>query len=128
MGYYTPDRNEYGGEDYSGSLDGIVILISIFFFYFALAWICKHICKSELAVIRFFQIVTHGPNIGFLMLVLYRDPFRSFSHFMGSLGFMIFSTFLFWGVREVFTTTTWQEIKTKIERKEISRNQKDEGA
>jgi hypothetical protein len=120
MAFYEPARNEYGGEDFSGSLDGIVILAAIFFFYLGLAWICKRTCKTEASVQRFFKVFTHGPNIALLAFFLYHNPFKSFNFFMGMIGAMITSSFIFWVIREVFIHTTWQEIETIRSRLENS--------
>ena len=116
MAFYTPERNEYGGEDYGGSVDGILLLIAIFLFYLGSKWVCKKICRTKSSVIRFFNIITHGPNILLLVFFLYHNPFKNFNNFMGMIGSMIVSSFIMWGVREVFIDSTWEEIEIMIEK------------
>lgn len=113
MAYFTPDRNEYGGEDYAGSLEGILILVAIVFVYAGLMWLCERICKTEAGVKTFFKVVTHGPNIAFLVFFLAYNPFRSFNSFLAMVGSMIFTTFMFWGIREALTDTTWKSIQIR---------------
>jgi len=128
MAYYTPDRNEYGDEDYLGSVDGIFILIVIFLIYLGLSWICKKTCKTELSVRRFFSTFTHGPNISLFLFFLYHNPFKSINAFMGMVGTMIVSTFLFTCMREVFTKLTWKEIEIEIIQHDIAEKEMLENA
>ncbi|WP_350296359.1 hypothetical protein [Limnohabitans sp. Rim8] len=124
MAFYTPSRNEYGGEDYSGSIEGILILTAIFLVYYGSSWLCKKICKTESAVNYFFNIITHGPNLALLIFLLYHNPFKSFNNFMGMIGTMIVSSFIFWGVREVFINLTWKDIEATIKKSERSNLEK----